>query len=161
MTWPWPSANTWISMWRGAATYFSIRTRLEPNADAASRIAPSSAASNSAFLSTRRSPRPPPAAAGRRLDQHRITDLVSFLFEEFRVLPFAVIARHHGHAGLFHQGLGAVFDPHGAHGRGGWPDKCDAGLVAGVDEVGVLGEKPVARMHPFRAGLPRHLDDPF
>ena len=32
MTLPWLSANTWISMWRGAATYFSSRTRLEPHA---------------------------------------------------------------------------------------------------------------------------------
>ena len=104
---------------------------------------------------------PAAAAAGRRLDQHRIADLVGFLLEEFRVLPFAVIARHDWHAGLFHQGLGAILDAHGAHGRGRRPDKNNAGLVAGVDEVGVLGEKSVARMHAFGARFLRNLDDPF
>ena len=104
---------------------------------------------------------PAAAAAGRRLDQHRIADLVGLLLEEFPVLPLAVIARHHRHAGLLHQGLGAILDPHGAHGRGRRPDKSNAGLVAGVDEVGVLGEKPVARMHAFGARFLRNIDDAF
>src|ERR1700722_18925274 len=104
---------------------------------------------------------PATAAAGRRLDQHRIADLVGFLLEEFRVLPFAVIARHHRHTGLLHQGLGAILDAHGAHGSGRRPDKSNAGLVAGVDEIGVLGEKSVARMQAFGGSLLRHLDDPF
>jgi hypothetical protein len=53
------------------------------------------------------------AAAGDRLDQQRIAELVGFLLEEFRLLPLAVIAGHHRHAGFFHQRLGAVFQPHG------------------------------------------------
>ena len=77
---PCASANTWISMWRGAATYFSISTRASPNAPVASRCAPSSAASNSACLSTRAHALA--AAAGDRLDQHRIADLVGLLLEE-------------------------------------------------------------------------------
>ena len=32
---PWRSAKTWTSIWRGAAMYFSISTRPEPNADCA------------------------------------------------------------------------------------------------------------------------------
>ena len=77
MTLPWRSANTCISMWRGAVTYFSISTRASPNArlrlalrafergvelgvlvDAAHALA---------------------AAARHRLDQHRIADLVGLL----------------------------------------------------------------------------------
>ena len=103
---------------------------------------------------------PAAATAGRRLDQHRIADLVGLLLEEFPVLPLAVIARHHGNAGLLHQGLGAILDPHGAHGRRRRPDESNAGLVAGIDEVGVLGEKSVAWMHAFGGSLLRHLDDP-
>ena len=41
------------------------------------------------------------AAARRRLDQHRIADLVGLLLEEFRVLTFAVIAGHDRHAAPF------------------------------------------------------------
>ena len=44
------------------------------------------------------------AAAGNRLDQHRIADLVGLLAQEVRILLRAVIARHHRHAGLLHQG---------------------------------------------------------
>ena len=100
------------------------------------------------------------AAAGDRLDQHRIADLVGLLFEEGRLLTLAVIARHDRHAGLLHQRLGAVLQPHGADRRGRRPDEHDARLGAGLREFGVLGEKSVARMDALRAGLARHLDQP-
>ena len=57
------------------------------------------------------------AAAGHRLDQQRVAELVGFLLEEFRLLPLAVIAGHHRHAGFFHQRLGAVLQAHGADRR--------------------------------------------
>ena len=43
----------------------------------------------------------------------------------------------------------------------GGPSKNNAGLAAGVGEVGVLGEKSVARVHAFGARFLRNLDDPF
>src|SRR5581483_10728979 len=81
------------------------------------------------------------AAAGRGLDQDRITDLVGFLLEKFRVLPFAVIAGHRWHARLFHQELGAVLQSHFAHGRGGRTDKHDPGARAGLGKFSVLGKE--------------------
>src|SRR5450759_1555127 len=62
MALPWRSANTCISIWRGALTYFSISTRSSPKAAIASRMAAASAASKSAWRSTRRMPLPPPPA---------------------------------------------------------------------------------------------------
>ena len=86
------------------------------------------------------------AAAGHRLDQHRIADLVGFFLEEFRLLPVAVIAGHHRHAGLLHQRLGAALEAHGADRRGRRADENDAGVDAGLREIGVLREKAVAGM---------------
>jgi hypothetical protein len=36
MTWPWRSSSTWISIWRGCSTNFSMKTRSSPNAALAS-----------------------------------------------------------------------------------------------------------------------------
>ena len=59
---PWLSANTWISMWRGAVRYFSISTRSSPKPAAASRCAEASAAANASAVSTIFMPLPPPPA---------------------------------------------------------------------------------------------------
>ena len=101
------------------------------------------------------------AAAGRRLDQHRIADLVGLALEEGRVLVLAVIARHHRHAGLFHQRLGAVLQPHGADGLRRRADEGDAGLVAALREVGVLGEESVAGMDAVGTRRLRRRDQLF
>ena len=98
------------------------------------------------------------AAAGDRLDQHRITDLVGLLFEKRRLLALAVITGHDRHAGLLHQGLGAVLQAHGADCGRRRPDEHDAGLGASLGEFGVLGKKAVARMDALRAGLARHFE---
>ena len=74
------------------------------------------------------------AAAGDRLDQHRIADLVGLALEELRILLLAVIARHHRHAGLLHQRLGAILQPHGADRIRRRADEHDAGLRAGFRE---------------------------
>src|SRR5271167_4885203 len=93
-------------MWRGEAIYFSISTRPSPNAASASRIALSRYAAHA-----------PPAAAGDRLDQHRIADLIGLLAQELRVLVVAVIAGNDRHASPLHQGLGRAFETHRAHRR--------------------------------------------
>ena len=55
------------------------------------------------------------AASGPRLDEHRIADLGRPRGQETGVLLLAVIARHDGNAGLFHQRLGGILQPHGAN----------------------------------------------
>ena len=133
------------------ATYFSISTRPEPNADCALADRAFERGFEIGVLVD--AAHAAAAAAGRRLDQHRIADLVGLLLEEFRVLPFAVIAGHDRHAGLLHQRLGAVLKPHGADGGGRRPDKDHTGSRAGFGEVGILGQKAVAGMDAFGAGL--------
>src|SRR6516165_7305147 len=54
------------------------------------------------------------AAAGCRLDENRIADLVGLLAQEFGVLAFAVIAGHNRNTGLRHEALSLVLKPHGA-----------------------------------------------
>ena len=86
------------------------------------------------------------AAARDRLDQHRIADLVGLLLEELRVLQFAVIAGHDRHAGLLHQRLGPVLQPHGADRGRRRSDEHDAGRRAGFGELRILRQEAVARM---------------
>ena len=61
-TLPWLSPNTWTSMWRGLRMYFSSSTASLPKLEAASRRHESRLSANSAALSTRRIPLPPPPA---------------------------------------------------------------------------------------------------
>ncbi len=103
-------------------------------------------------------PHPLAAATGDGLDQHRIADLISLLLKEGRLLPIAVIARHHRHPGPLHQRLGAAFQSHGADRVRRRTDEDQAGLRTRLGELGVLRKKSVARMHTLRAGLPCHLD---
>src|SRR5215472_3534219 len=105
-------------MCRGEGINFSIKTRLVPNADWLSRTAPSSAASKSACLSTRRMPRPPPPAAG-----------------------------------LLHKFFGMILESHRADCACRRTDKDETRLRARVGEIRVLGQKTVARMNAFGAGL--------
>src|SRR5262249_18860205 len=53
------------------------------------------------------------AAAGCRLDENRIADLVGLLAQEFGVLALAVIAGHDRNTGLLHEALALVLKPHG------------------------------------------------
>src|SRR5271167_181791 len=127
-------------MWRGEAIYFSISTRPSPNAASASRIALSRYAAHA-----------PPAAAGDRLDQHRIADLVGLLAQELRVLVVAVIAGNDRHARALHQRLGRAFQAHGPHSNGRRANENDAGAGAAFGKIGVLGQESVARMQALGA----------
>ncbi len=62
MAWPWRSAKTWISMWRGSAMARSRITPASPKALCASERALRSSAANSAADAASRMPRPPPPA---------------------------------------------------------------------------------------------------
>ncbi len=93
------------------------------------------------------------ATAGNRLDQHRIAEFIGLALQERIVLLIAVIARHHRHAGLAHQRLGAVLQPHRADRGRRRTDKDHAGLRTGLGEVGILREEAVTGMEAGRAAL--------
>ena len=56
------------------------------------------------------------AAARKGFDDDGISDFVGFLFEELRLLQFAVIAGYDGHTRFFHQRFGMMFEAHGTYG---------------------------------------------
>src|SRR6185436_16961632 len=56
------------------------------------------------------------AAARERFDDDGISDFVGLLFEELRLLQFAVIAGYDGHTRFFHQRFGMMFEAHGTYG---------------------------------------------
>ena len=142
----------------GASRYFSISTRSSPNADCASRWAPASAAAKSSAPLDQAHALA--AAAGHRLDQHRIADLsAASCGQPLGDLVVAVIAGHHRHAGLRHQRLGRVLRAHGADRRGRRPDEDQARRRAGLGEVGVLGQEAIAGMDRLGAGRSRRRDD--
>ena len=98
------------------------------------------------------------AAAGHRLDQHGIADLIGLALEEGVRLLVAMIAGHHRHARLLHQGLGAILEAHGADRRRRRADEGDGGAQRGFREVGILGQEPVSGMNALRAGAAGDLD---
>ena len=93
-----------------------------------------------------------PAAAGRRLDQHRI----AHLFGELRGFGFgrdgAVRAGHGGNAERFHRLLGRDLVAHQPDVLGLRPDEGDAVRLHDVGEMRVLGQKAVAGMDRIGAG---------
>ena len=100
-----------------------------------------------------------PAAAGDRLDQHRIADLVGFLPEELRALVVAVIPGRDRDAELGHQRLGGVLETERAHRRRRRADEGDARLAAQIGKVGVLGQEAVAGMDALGADALGQRDD--
>ncbi len=91
------------------------------------------------------------APARDRLDQDRVADLVGLLAQELRVLVVAVVARDDGNAGLLHQRLGRILQPHRAHRLRRRTDEHDARPRAGFREIGVLRQEPIARMQALGA----------
>ena len=59
---PWASPSTWISMWRGSSTNFSMKTRSSPNAFFASLRQDVKPSWHSSSLQATRRPLPPPPA---------------------------------------------------------------------------------------------------
>ena len=99
------------------------------------------------------------ATACAGFDQHREPDGFGFLRQQGRCLVRAVVARHQGHTGFFHQLLGRCLQAHGLDGRRGRPDEHHTRLFAGIGEVGVLAQKTIARMDGLRPRLHGGLQD--
>ncbi len=113
-------------MWRGLDTNFSMSTRPSPNDALASRWAPFERRIEIGMAVD--APHAFAAAAGDRLDQDRVPDLIGFLLEEFWLLHLPVIAGHDRNTGLLHDGLGAVLQTHGADRLDRRSDKGNAGI---------------------------------
>ena len=152
------SPNTCTSIWRGLSTYFSTSTAVV--AESGLGLAPRAGQRLGEIVGAVDAPHALAAAAGARLDQHRIADLARLAGEQHQLLVFAVIARHHRHAGLFHQPLGGVLQPHGADRGGRRADEDQAGRRHLLDEVRIFRKEAVARMDRLRAGRLRRGDDP-
>ncbi len=93
-----------------------------------------------------------PAAAGRRLHQHR----------EHEIPGLGGLRDHrgrHGHPGLGHQDLGLDLGAHRGDGRGARADPGQARVQHGPGERGVLRQEPVAGMDGVRPGVQRRRDD--
>ena len=91
------------------------------------------------------------AAARAGLDQNGIAHAVSLALQERRVLVGTVVAGHQRHTGARHQSLGLRLQAHGAHRTRRRADEHQARVQTGLRKVGVLAQKPVARMHRLRA----------
>ena len=91
------------------------------------------------------------AAAGRGLDQHRVSDLLRFAREEIVGLVVAMVAGHQRHASTLHDPLGRGFRSHRRDRRRRRTDEDDAGVAAGTRERLVLRQESIARMDRIRA----------
>ena len=96
---------------------------------------------------------------GDGLDQHRIADLIRLCRQQRVILIGPVIPRHNRHARLDHQGLGGIFKPHRADGLGRRADKDQPRRLYRIHEIGVLGQKAIARMDRLRARIQCRLND--
>ena len=93
-----------------------------------------------------------PAAARRRLDDHRVSDLVCDPERLGRVLDGAFGAGHAGDAEPRRGALGLDLVAHQADVLGLRTDECDLVLVEDIGEPRVLGQEAVARVNGVRAG---------
>ena len=99
------------------------------------------------------------ATTGHRLDHDRIADAIGLGTQALRALVSAVVAGHARHAGGQHQALGGRLVTHRVDRLGRRADEHQPRVAAGAREVGVLGEKAVARVNRVGAGLVRGVDD--
>ena len=142
-TWPWASARICTSMWRGRSTSRSTNSAPSPNAAVASLRHRSNA--SAIVAGPAHGAHAPPAAAGRRLEHHRVADLARRLG---RVVGRRHRARRAGHdrdaerAGQL-RGPGPCRRT-GRAPSGGRPDEREAGRRAALGEGGVLGQEAVA-----------------
>ena len=99
------------------------------------------------------------AAAGRRLQHHRIADLLGDAHRMGRVVDLADVARHAGDASGGGELLALDLVAHRLDGVRVWTDEDDALVGAALGEVSALGQKAKARVHGLRAGFLAGGDD--
>ena len=105
-------------------------------------------------------PHAAPAAAARRLDDHRVADRARHLHDVVRLLrqrPFH--ARHDRQSRLFHHRLGAHLVAQQADGIGLGADEDEAALRDALCEIRVFREKAPAGVHRLGVGHLRCADD--
>ena len=95
-----------------------------------------------------------PAAAGRRLDQHRVADLLRCGRQPLRRRVRAVIAGHEGHIRVGRDLLRGALGAHRPDGLRRRADEGEAGAGRALGEFGILGKETVAGMDRLRAGAP-------
>ena len=88
-----------------------------------------------------------PAAAGRRLDQHRKAELVGQRDGLGLALDQSLAAGHGGNVDLLGQFPGGVLVAHQGHRLVRGADELDLATAANFGEVGVFGQETVARMN--------------
>ena len=151
---PCASANTCTSMWRGRGQVFLDQHPVV--AEGAGGLAlwrESSAAANSPAAVD--DAHAAAAAAGRRLDQHRIADPRGLGERALRVLGLAVIARHDRHAGALPSALWPPpSTPIARIAAGGGPMKTIPAAAQACGELGVLRQEAVAGMDRLRRRSP-------
>ncbi len=144
-------------MWRGSSTYFSMNTRSSANDALASLVAePESFMRLGVVVGDAHALA---AAAGRRLDHHRIADLLRDLHRFVGIGNGREIARHRADAGLLGELLGLDLVAHGVDRARIGADEGDAGGGQRLLERFLLGEEAVAGMDRLGAGLLASVDD--
>ena len=93
-----------------------------------------------------------PAAAGHRLEQHRVADLARQILGLLDAAQRALRAGDHRHPGRAHGLAGDRLVAHQADGLGRRADEGQLALGADLGEVGVFGEKAVAGVDRVAAG---------
>ena len=99
------------------------------------------------------------AAPGRGLDQHRVAGPGRGLSEGLRVLGGAMVAGHQRHSGLGHDLLGRRLGAERPDRRRRRADEDQAGVHAGLGEIGILGQEAVTGMDCLGAGRLGRGDD--
>ena len=99
------------------------------------------------------------AAAGRCLDEHRVTDAIGEGAGILDVFDHAVGAGNSRDAAGGHRLTGGRFVAHAFNAVGRRADEDEIVVGAGTGEVGVFGEEAVTGVHGFAAGGVRRRND--
>ena len=154
---PCASPSTWISMWRGSSMYFSRNIAVV--AKARPRLARRALEALAQLAVVVGDAHALAAAAGRRLDHHRIADLARDRDRRLGVRDHVEVAGHGRDAGRARRvSSTAILSPIAAIAAGVGPMKTMPASASAVGEAGLLRQKAVAGMHRLgagRAGRPR------
>ena len=138
-------------MWRGFSMNFSMKTRSSPKELAASDLERAKAVAH--LVVGPGDAHALAAAAGGRLDHHRIADLLGNLHRLVRRADDAEIAGHGGNARLGSNLLGLDLVPHRLDGIGMGADEDDAGRLQHLRKARPLRQKAVTGMNGLGACL--------